>query len=1043
MRANRFTAAFATLLVSVVVVFSSSAVRAGEDADALHIAVKHFEGGDFLTAQEVLTRIDRSKLSQSQQSTRDDYLNRVQVALTMAEKALRDLEDAETALTAKEYDRAEALLKEVLSNSYAAPELRNNATARLREVETATGRKSTTVSAPIPAQNVSPDSQPAVASQEQPGQPQQPKINGNGNGERARTLTLEAEDMIQAGRFAEAERLFQQALVSAPGYPEAVDGIKRARQHASMAQGALGESLIDRMKREDTLSWQRTATEYREAEQSIRGYVAAEQFEQANQTLTRARQIVESGRAFADPIALYESLRSELDALVVYVQDQERLYHETKVSAIRRDIEEQRSDRLRQTEENRARQVDALMTQALQHRKDGDLEGAVNVLRQITNVDPKNQQARWLMDILEDQRQYRKQRDLADQKNLQFRETMIEVEEAKIPWHEMIKYPKDWVEIINRPERGLPGSNRPDSQLHAALDRPIQVDFPKVPFEEVMTQLADAHRLNFIVNWHDLHRAGVERSTPIDFRLPREITLKKALTEILIQAGGPDARLGYDVSDGAMTIATQSFLDKKTYAAMYDINDLLFTVPKWDRAPMTDLRHANQTDPPPKISAAVASQQPWRAGDDDDDEAEESPERLSRVQKIIDVIQENVFPDSWRERGGSVGTVKEINGQLVITQNSAAHREIGDLLSKLREEKAIQVAVEAVFITVSSHYLEDLGMNVNFVLNGGNAGLDFIPGGAGPAVDPVLGNRLLLPRTFSRLGFTPNTPAIGTGLNADPNLTPTPQPFGQPYLIPQRQGGGGSQLTPVPVRSNFLDITNPANQPSDIPGSFGGQNIGPALSVFGSFLDNIQVDFLIRATQADSRTSVVTAPRVVVFNGFGAWVAVTVQQNFVSTLAPVIAQGAVAQQPVIGTIDAGAVLNIQQAVVSADKRYVMMTLNPGVTRLIDLQTFQFSGGTLALDAFIQIPTLSSLRIQTAVMVPDGGTLLIGGQKLASESEVEAGVPVLSKIPILKRAYSSRSTVKDEQTLLILIKPKVLIQSEQEELAFPSFAHKRG
>jgi type II secretory pathway component GspD/PulD (secretin) len=237
-----------------------------------------------------------------------------------------------------------------------------------------------------------------------------------------------------------------------------------------------------------------------------------------------------------------------------------------------------------------------------------------------------------------------------------------------------------------------------------------------------------------------------------------------------------------------------------------------------------------------------------------------------------------------------------------------------------------------------------------------------------------------------------------------------------------------------------LDFTNPASLPSDIPGSFGGQSINPALSVFGSFLDNIQVDLLIRATQADSRTTVLTAPRVVVFNGFGAWVAVTIQQNFVSTLTPVVAQAAVAQAPVIGTVDAGAVLNIVQAVVTADRRYVMMTLSPGVTRLLDLQRFDFSGGTLALPAFIQVPTISSLRVQTAVAVPDGGTLLMGGQKLASETEVEAGVPILSKIPILKRFYSARTSVKDEQTLLILVKPKILILPEQEEKAFPSFAH---
>ncbi len=242
----------------------------------------------------------------------------------------------------------------------------------------------------------------------------------------------------------------------------------------------------------------------------------------------------------------------------------------------------------------------------------------------------------------------------------------------------------------------------------------------------------------------------------------------------------------------------------------------------------------------------------------------------------------------------------------------------------------------------------------------------------------------------------------------------------------------------MPVRTGLLGITDPSALPSDIPGSFGGQSIGPALSIFGSFLDNIQVDFLVRATQADSRSTVLTAPRLVVFNGGSAWVAVTIQQNFISQLRPVVNQGAVAQAPITGTIDAGASLFVR-ATVTADKRYVMMLLAPGVTRLLDLQTFQFSGGTGANQAFIQLPTLSAQRMQTVVSVPDGGTLLIGGQKLASETEVEAGVPILSKIPVLKRLYSARSMVKDEQTLLILIKPKILIQSEQEEIAFPSFS----
>jgi len=53
--------------------------------------------------------------------------------------------------------------------------------------------------------------------------------------------------------------------------------------------------------------------------------------------------------------------------------------------------------------------------------------------------------------------------------------------------------------------------------------------------------------------------------------------------------------------------------------------------------------------------------------------------------------------------------------------------------------------------------------------------------------------------------------------------------------------------------------------------------------------------------------------------------------------------------------------------------------------------------------------------------------------------VEAGVPVLSKIPVLKRLYSSRTLVKDEQVLLILVKPTIIIQKETEQRAFPTFS----
>ncbi len=1001
----------------VAALFLSAPVFAQDDATTLQEGIQLFNDGAYVAAQEKLVEVDRSALSAEDQTLRDDYLNRVQIALTMVEKALRDLEDAETAIGEGETDQARSLLQGVLDNEYADDALRRSASALLRDLDGGA---------------VSPEAAEPAA-----------RLATPVNGQRARALTQQADEAVAAGKYDEARSLYEAALAAVPGYPEAIDGLNRLGEHEANLTGARGDSLIDTIRRQNQINWQRTETQYRDVERVIREHVNAERFEEAIQLLIRARQIVVAGKQFADPVTKYESLYNELTTLEDAVRSGEQSYNERSVAQITREVESQRRKRLLEIEKKRARQVEALMVQAVQHRKDGDLDAAINVLRQVIVIDPKYRPARWMMDDLDDLRDYRRGRDQRNELYKETRKALLQVEDAKIPWsNEAPRYPHDWAERIARPARQAGGASARRNRLYGALDTRIPVDFREDPFEQVIERLAENHRMNIIVNWADLKRVGVERTVPIDLSLPKEISLKRVLTEVLGQAGGGVAEIGYDVSDEAIEIASRETLDQRTVTAIYDINDLLFEVPMFTNAPETDLAKATR-------QAARRRQhepdRPWGL-DGDDDEPEEDPRRVERVRKIIDLIEETVAPDSWFDRGGSIGRIDEFNGQLVITQNSFAQGQISNLLGQLRRERAVQVAVEARFLTVTSNFLEELGVDIDVVLNAGNAGFDFVDSGQGGALrDPVLGNTLLLPRTFSRLGFTPNVPAQGTALATTPGGGVN-QPFGQTQFVPQRRGGSGSQLTPVPLLNQVSSFADASTLVSDIPGSFAGSAVGSAFSLFGSVLDNIQVDFLIRATQADARSTVLTAPQLVLINGQRSYVAVTMQQNYVAQLTPVVGTGAVGTAPNTGTVSSGAVLDVH-ASVTADKRYVTMTLRPGLTRLIRMDQFEFSGGAAgggfgggaATPAFIQLPTVSSQIIQTTVSVPDGGTLLLGGQKLATETEVESGVPILSKIPILKRLYSARTMVKDEQTLLILVRPKILIQAEQEELAFPGFS----
>ena len=60
----------------------------------------------------------------------------------------------------------------------------------------------------------------------------------------------------------------------------------------------------------------------------------------------------------------------------------------------------------------------------------------------------------------------------------------------------------------------------------------------------------------------------------------------------------------------------------------------------------------------------------------------------------------------------------------------------------------------------------------------------------------------------------------------------------------------------------------------------------------------------------------------------------------------------------------------------------------------------------------------------------------GGQRRFDEVEIESGVPVLSKIPIVNRFFTNRIDSQQELTLVMLMRPEIVIQSENEEILFP-------
>ncbi len=268
-------------------------------------------------------------------------------------------------------------------------------------------------------------------------------------------------------------------------------------------------------------------------------------------------------------------------------------------------------------------------------------------------------------------------------------------------------------------------------------------------------------------------------------------------------------------------------------------------------------------------------------------------------------------------------------------------------------------------------------------------------------------------------------------------------PSNSPVIV-GTQGGGLANFSPN------LDIPFTNTTASLIAPSFVNNYSPNAGATFGiAFLSDLEVYLFLTAAQGDTRSNVLSAPKVTTFNGAAATIVSGTLQYYVSSIQPIIGPGAVAYTPNVSAINSGVQLQVTP-VVSADRRYVRMTLTPTFNTVNGFSTYSsqtgavggsgLGGGAATITGTIQLPNTTTNFITTTVTVPDGGTVLMGGVKTMIEQRIEYGVPVLSKTPLLDRLFRNVGIGRNSQSLMIMVSPHIIILEEEEErLGIPSVA----
>ncbi|NIM05974.1 MAG: hypothetical protein GTN65_10260, partial [Armatimonadetes bacterium] len=203
---------------------------------------------------------------------------------------------------------------------------------------------------------------------------------------------------------------------------------------------------------------------------------------------------------------------------------------------------------------------------------------------------------------------------------------------------------------------------------------------------------------------------------------------------------------------------------------------------------------------------------------------------------MVQLIQESIEPESWFDLSDlGEGTITPYPTQspkkLAVYNTHEVHREIEKLLEALRRSLGHQVSIEARFLVVSENFLEDIGLDVDFINN---------------------------------------------------------------------LGGKWGQVT---FEQNSAFMTEPTA--TQVPLSIGGIGASAAniAGGYGSILDDLQVAFLLRATQAHRDSKSLTAPVATVLSGESA--NFNINRTVILPLPPIQTQGVITTGAVTGTQQAG------------------------------------------------------------------------------------------------------------------------------------------
>lgn len=595
---------------------------------------------------------------------------------------------------------------------------------------------------------------------------------------------------------------------------------------------------------------------------------------------------------------------------------------------------------------------------------------AVTTLDQLLRIDPRNPEATDLRSIAVEAALRNRQDQTANDFREGWQRTFEEMRNLAVPPNGNIEFDLDhWEKIANRAPLDMVENFAEMDAVEAGI-RSALANTRIIPnFDDALEDIVPNLQAFAKVNF--VISRAVRDDIDEDIKTIR-MTFKNdmpmdRILKIMEDLMGGEVK--FVVKNGAVFVVTAEEADADSITRQYDVRDII--------RPIKDFPLAEYNLIP---SGGIEA---------DEEELPESEATILTEDDLITTITESIDIDSW---DGETHSVNVENGTLIVHHNPEVQAEVASMLEDLRVPANIMIDIKVRFLRVEDSFLEDIGVDFR------GLGNDSTSGSAGKGDELVFDD-------FGSDAGTPGAPGtLGTGTDTG-------------FIFTESD-------------NNLNIIARSENLYSTSLGDDAILTNSGGLALQYTWLDDTQLEMILRAVKKSKRSQLVIEPSLMVYNTARANLVVANQVSYVADFDVEIASSASIADPIVQVAHDGVFLDVRP-VVTADRRFVWIDVRPTVANLLrPIPTLQTSLG-VGSPVTLMLPQLELQKVRTRVILPDGGTLMLGGMKILEEQELESGIPYLNQIPVLSFFFSRKGTYETYQKLVILLTANIILMDELE------------